>query len=163
MKKSFVALLGVTAGVNLAWAGAVTFRVLIDLPARHRIGPVAFAELSRATDLSRGLVFYPALAVGSAFLSCAVWLAAVRTKARPSIRWQAAAAAVSALLVLVVTTQAAPIMFRIGASPNDPATIQPLADRFTALTNIRALLADTGAVALLWALTTCALRAGRDP
>jgi hypothetical protein len=162
MKKSFVALLGVAVGVNLAWAGAITFRVLIDLPARHRIGPVAFAELSRATDLSGGLVFYPALAIGSALLSCAVWLATVRTKAPRSTRWQAAAAAVSALLVLGVTMQAAPIMFRIGASPNDAASIQPLADRFAALTNIRALFADAGAVALLWALTTCALCAPQD-
>jgi hypothetical protein len=53
-------------------------------------------------------------------------------------------------------------MFRIGASPNDPAAIEPLADRFTALTNTRALLADAGALALLWALTTCALRAAQD-
>ena len=91
MKKSFVALLGIAAGVSLAWAGAVTFRVTIDLPARHRIGPVAFAEFSRATDLSGGLVFYPVLAVGSALLSCAVWLAAARTKAPRTIRWPAAA------------------------------------------------------------------------
>lgn len=53
-------------------------------------------------------------------------------------------------------------MFRIGASPDDPAVIQPLADRFSALTNARALLADAGAIALLWALTTCALRGAED-
>ena len=64
-------LLACAAGLSSAWAGAVTFRVLIDLPARHRIGALAFAELSRATDLSRGLVFYPVGAIGVALLSTA--------------------------------------------------------------------------------------------
>jgi hypothetical protein len=162
MKKSVIALLAVAAGVNLTWAGAVTFRVLIDLPARHRIGPSAFAELCRATDLSAGLVFYPVLAVGSAVLACAAWVSAWRTEAPRSIRWLAAAAAASTLLVLGVTGRAAPLMFRIGASPNDPTVVGPLADQFTALTNVRALLADAAAAALLWALTSCALRAAQD-
>src|SRR5579872_7086752 len=149
MNRHFVALLGTATGLNLAWAGAVTFRVLIDLPARHRIGPVAFAEFSRATDLSGGLVFYPVVAIGSALLSFAVWLMAARIKAPRSIRLQAAAAAMSATLVLGVTTVAAPIMFRIGTSPDDPAVLLPLADRFASLTNVRALFADIGALALL--------------
>ena len=39
-------------------AGAGTFRLLLDLPARHRLGPGAFAAFSRATDLSAfGVVF----------------------------------------------------------------------------------------------------------
>lgn len=148
--------------MNLTWAGAVTFRVLIDLPARHRIGPVAFAELCRATDLSGGLVFYPVLAIGSAVSACAAWLSAWRTKAPRYVRWLAAAAASSTLLVLGVTGRAAPVMFRIGASPNDPNVIGPLADQFTALTNVRAVLADAAAGALLWALTSCALRTAQD-
>jgi len=158
MKKSFVVLLAVAAGVNLTWAGAITFRVLIDLPARHRIGPAAFAELSRATDLARGLVFYPVVAIGSALLSCAAFFAAWRTRAARPIWLQTGLAAVATLLVLVITAQAAPIMFRIGASPGDPNVLEPLADRFTTLTNLRALFADVGAVGLLCALATCALR-----
>lgn len=159
MTKSLLVLLGVAAGVNLAWAGAVTFRVLIDLPARHRIGPVAFASLSRATDLAGGLVFYPTAAIGSAILAVAVCLVAMRTRAPGYLRRPAAAAMASTLFVLAVTTRAAPIMFRIGSSPDDPAVIAPLADRFAAITDLRAILADAGAVALLWALTACAVRA----
>ena len=80
-KKRFTLLLAIATAVNVLWAGAATFRVLIDLPARHRLGPVAFAELSRATDLARGLVFYPMAGIGSALLACAAWFFAVRTRA----------------------------------------------------------------------------------
>jgi hypothetical protein len=163
MNKSLVALLGVTVGVNLAWAGAVTFRVVIDLPARHRIGAFAFAELSRATDLAGGLFFYPVAAIGSAVLSCAVWFAARRARAPRFIRRASAAAAAATLLVLAVTTQAAPLMFRIGAAGNDPAVVGPLAERFAALSDVRAFLADAGAVALLCALTISGMRAAGKP
>jgi hypothetical protein len=159
MKKSLIVVLAVAAGWNLTWAGALTFRVVIDLPARHRIGSAAFANLSRATDLSGGLVFYPVLAVGSCLLACAAGWAAWRTKAPRSIRWLSVVGVVSTALVLGVTTQAAPLMFLIGDSATNAALIGPLADRFTALTNARAFLADVGAVALLCALTACALRA----
>lgn len=43
---------------------------MIDLPARSRIGPIAFAEFSRATDLSTaGMVFYVLYGVGGALLT----------------------------------------------------------------------------------------------
>jgi hypothetical protein len=159
-RNRFVLLLALAVGVNVSWAGAITFRVLIDLPARARIGAVAFAELSRATDLSSGLVFYPLAGVGSAVVSLLAWVVAGRSRASRAVRHLTAAAAVSALLVLVVTTRAAPIMFEIGSSQNDVAVLAALADRFSLLTQIRAVLADLAATAVLAALTACALGAG---
>jgi len=162
-RRSLVLLLAVAAGVNLLWAGAVIFRVLVELPARSTIGPVAFAALSRATDLSRGLVFYPFAGIGSAMLSSAVWLLARRARAPRSLQRYAGVAGVSTLLVLVVTMRAAPIMFRIGSSPNDPAALASLADRFARLTYLRAALAAVAALALLAALTACALGVEERP
>lgn len=158
--RGFVALLGIAAGVNLAWAGAVTFRVLVDLPSRHRIGPAAFAELSRATDLSVGLIFYPVCAISSALLACAACATAVRGKAALVVRQQTAVAAAAAVLVLAVTARAAPLMFQIGAATDSPA-IEGLADRFATLTDLRALLADIAGVALLGALMASALPPAR--
>ncbi len=155
--KSFVVLLTAAAGFNLVWAGAATFRVLVDLPARHRLGAVAFAELSRATDLSAGLVFYPVSALGACALSCAVAMAA-RASASRRVRRAAMVAAICSLAVLALTTQAAPIMFRIGASANDASAVESLGDRFTFLTNFRAAFAVLAAVALQYALGECALR-----
>jgi hypothetical protein len=157
-RKSFVLLVAIAAGVNLMWAGGVTFRVLVDLPARHRLGPFAFAELSRATDLAHGLVFYPVGAIGSAALAAMAWFFAARTRASRIVRTQAATASVACLLVLAVTAWAAPIMIHIGSAPTDPELLTRLADEFTFLTNVRAVLADLGALGLLCALSTIALR-----
>lgn len=150
--KRFRALLAVAAGFNTLWAGAATFKVVIELPARHRIGAVAFAELARATDLSAGLAFYPIAAIGSAILACATWVAARKVGAPPSVRKRAAVAALATLAVLAVTAVAAPIMFTIGSSANDPGSLAALEDRFALLTDIRAALADVGAIALVVAL-----------
>ena len=112
-------LLTVAAGVNLVWAGAVILRVVVDLPARHRIGSIAFAELSRATDLATGLVFYPVSAGGAALLAGASAVAAATTRASSRIRRASIMAAACTAMVLALTTLAAPIMFQIGSSPND--------------------------------------------
>ena len=102
-KKWFILLLAIATGVNVMWAGAATFRVLIDLPARHRLGPLVFAELSRATDLDRGLVFYPIAGVGSALLAGAACLIAVRTRASHFVHIQTAVANVAWALVALLT------------------------------------------------------------
>lgn len=158
MKTRLVLLLAIATGVNVMWAGAVTFRVLIDLPARHPLGPLAFAELSRATDLAWGLVFYPAAAIGSALLAGGACFVAARTRAPLFVRVQTSIAAAACALVLAVTAWAAPIMFRIGAA-SDPELLTRLANRFALLTDVRAGLADLGALSLFCALSRIALRA----
>jgi hypothetical protein len=161
-RRRFVVLLSITAGYNALWAGAAAFRVLVDLPARYRLGPLAFADLSRATDLSAGLVFYPVAAIGSALLACATWVAARRIRAAPTVRIRTTIAAVSTLAVLAVTVQAAPIMFNIGSS-GDPAVLVELANRFALITDFRAALAVIAAVALLVALALCAASQASRP
>jgi hypothetical protein len=70
MRRGVIAAIAVAAGFEGLRAGAGTFRVLLDLPARTRIGPLAFAELSRATDLStRGIVFYAVFGIGGALVT----------------------------------------------------------------------------------------------
>ncbi len=156
-KRSFTLLLAIATAVNVLWAGAVTFRVLIDLPARHRLGPTAFAELSRATDLDRGLILYPVAAISSGVLAGAACFVAARMRAPRFVRAETAAAALACALVLVVTAWAAPIMFHIGAA-TDPEVLTRLADRFALLTNLRAVFADLAALALFCALSALALR-----
>jgi hypothetical protein len=154
-------LLVATTAFEALRAGAGSFRVLIDLPARHRIGPVAFAELSRATDLSTaGIVFYVLYGFGGALLTGATWIAATRVEAPRAIRLLTAVAFVSSLAILLLTTQAAPLMFRIGSSPNDPALLADILDRFTIWTQLRVLCADQSFGAMLAALTILASRRG---
>src|SRR6188768_1854043 len=97
-------------------AGAGTFRLLLDLPARHRVGPVAFAAFSRATDLSTaGIVFYSLYGFGGALLTAATWIFASRTRAPRPVRTLAGTAFICSVLVLVLTTQAAPLMWSVGS------------------------------------------------
>jgi hypothetical protein len=157
-RTKFIALLTVAAAFNAFWAGAVAFRVLLDLPARHRIGAVAFADLSRATDLSWGLLLYPVAGIGSALLAGATLIAARKVRAPRPVQVRTILATVAAMAVLGVTVFAAPIMFAIGASADDAARLVLLEDRFALLTDVRAAFGAIGAIALVIALAQCALR-----
>src|SRR5215471_3991921 len=91
--------------------GAGTFRALMDLPARHDIGPVAFANFSRATDLStRGVILYAIYGFGGLVLTALTWWMARRASADRWIRGLPALAVGCSVLVLVFTLKAAPLM-----------------------------------------------------
>jgi hypothetical protein len=140
-------------------AGAGTFRVLLDLPARERVGPVAFADFSRATDLcTAGVIFYVIFGVGGALVTGLTWLIAVRGRIAAPIRRLLAISAIASLLVLALTTQAAPLMWRVGSAPSDPVLLAGLLDRFTAWTLARIVCVDVSFGAVLTALTLVALR-----
>lgn len=149
-------ILGVTTLFEGLRAGAGTFRLLLDLPARHDLGPVAFAAFSRATDLStRGIVFYSFYGVGGALLTGTTWIAVKRAKVDRSIRQLSGAACISSLLVLALTTQAAPLMWGVGRS-RDAALLRDLLDRFTVWTTFRIGLVDLSFLAVLSALVLLA-------
>jgi hypothetical protein len=140
-------------------AGAGTFRALLDLPARERVGPLAFADFSRATDLSTaGVIFYVIFGVGGALVTGLAWLIAVRGKVPAPIRRLLAISAIASLFVLALTTQAAPLMWRVGSAPADPVLLAGLLDRFTGWTLARIVCVDVSFGAVLTSLTLVALR-----
>jgi hypothetical protein len=158
MPRGVVAAIAAATGFEGLRAGAGTFRVLLDLPARARIGPLAFAELSRATDLStRGIVFYAVFGIGGALVTGVTWLLAWRGGAPRTIRRLLAISLLASLLVLGFTTQAAPLMWRVGSAPPDPVLVAGLLDRFTAWTIARVVVVDLSFAAVLGALTLAAL------
>lgn len=135
-------------------AGAGTFRLLLDLPARSQIGPVAFAAFSRATDLSTlGIIFYAAYGFGGVLLTGAAWLAAHRSGASRRLRALLALACSCSIAVLVFTTQAAPLMWRVGSTPSEPGQLAALLDRFAFWTELRIACVDVSFISALAALT----------
>ena len=161
MARWFHWLLTTTVGFEGLRAGAGTFRMMLDLPARATIGPVAFAQFSRATDLSAvGVPFYVVYGIGGALLTAATAIAALRLQVEREVKLLTGISALASVLILALTAKAAPLMFAVGASPNDPQILGPLLDRFTMWTNWRIGLADLSFVCVLLALAHLSMRQG---
>jgi hypothetical protein len=120
--------------------GASLDQVIKQLPARHRIGVLAFSDYSKAGDLGRGIAWYAALGIGAALLTV---IAAVVGLADPP--GTAAAAALWLALGLTVahsftTVRAAPLNFSQRAAAGDAARLAAIFDRFARWSTARASL-----------------------
>jgi hypothetical protein len=163
VNKRFVLYLAVTTAFEGLRAGASVFRGVLDLPARGQIGQVAFAQFSRATDLStRGLVYYALFGFGGALLTGMAWLMAARTKAPVRVRRSTAVAALLSLAILLLTIPAAPLMMRVGKTPDEPALLGSLLDDFVSWTIPRLVGAVGSFFAMLSALTFVAMRRSEE-
>ncbi|MEO8182461.1 MAG: hypothetical protein ABI895_26795 [Deltaproteobacteria bacterium] len=60
---------------------------------------------------------------------------------------------VGSVVVLILTTQAAPLMWRVGSTMNDPAALADLLDRFTFWTTLRIGCVDLSFLAMVSAMT----------
>ena len=122
-------LLGALTANALA-VGATADQAVKQLPARHRIGSVAYAEYARAADLSGGLVWYPPLGLGAAATTLAA--ATVGLRRRPSSTHTAAlsAAAVGTLAHIASTARAAPTLLSLRHGDLDPDHTRDVLDRF---------------------------------
>src|SRR6266498_4342213 len=69
MTTTLLVLLLAAAGANGLLAGASLDQSIKQLPARHRIGVLAFARYSQAADLANGVAWYAILGVGTALLT----------------------------------------------------------------------------------------------
>ena len=65
-------------------AGASLDQSIKQLPARRRMGVIAFSAYSRAADLGTGLIWYPVLGIGAvaAYVSTGSGLSAIATSRR---------------------------------------------------------------------------------
>jgi hypothetical protein len=123
---------------------------------------VVFAEFSRATDLSTtGFVFYALYGIGGAALTTATWWVLSRSRAPLLVRRLCGVGASCSLLILAMTTQAAPLMLRLGSSPNDEVVLSSLLEPFVSWTMLRVLCADLSFCAMLTALALLAIGAQR--
>src|SRR6266511_1425717 len=130
MTTTLLVLLLAAAGANGLLAGASLDQSIKQLPARHRIGVLAFARYSQAADLANGVAWYAVLGVGTALLTLI-----------------AATAAHSA-----ATARAAPTTFRQRRLGADEAALTVLFNRFQRWQTIRVTFQVTALAAVLTAL-----------
>lgn len=116
-------------------AGLSLDKVIVQLPARRRIGVAAYA---RAADLGNGVAFYAAVGVGAATLTLAAFAMAAALGAPAAVTGLLAAAAGLSLLHTAATVRAAPTMFQIGRADDTDAAPAPLLARFARWSAARA-------------------------
>jgi hypothetical protein len=124
---------------NGLMVGATLDQSVKQLPARHRIGAVAYAGYARAADLTGGVRWYPALA---ALVVLGTGGAAVTGLLDHPDRWRVVAlgaAAVVTVAHMLVTARAAPTLLSLRRlSGEDPDRIAAVLDRFARLQTLRA-------------------------
>ena len=122
------------------------------MPARHKIGPVAYSEYSRASDLGPGILWYGILGVGAAVLTIAAAVAAFFEGVPSASATPLYVAAALAVLHSLVTTQAAPTNFSQRRVAGDGAALARVFDRFERWQTLRVVLQVLNFGAMLWAL-----------
>ena len=133
-------------------AGLSVDKVIVQLPARRRLGVVAYADYARAADLGGGLALYPIVGIGAAVLTIIAFPVALFSGATGATVVLLGIAGLLSLLHSVATGFAVPTMMRIGRSPNDEAVLTPLLSRFALASGIRAILQVTTFVIVLIAV-----------
>jgi hypothetical protein len=132
--------------------GASLDQSIKQLPARHRMGAVAFSAYSRAADLGNGILWYASLGIGAALVTIAAATASL-IAANPFARsLPLLVAAILSVLHSLVTTQAAPVSFSQRKVANDAAALAGVFDRFARWQTLRALFQALTFAAMLWAL-----------
>lgn len=137
-------VIGLLAGLNADTA-------LVKLPARKRIGAVAYAAFARGNDLGNGLLVYPLLGIGAALLTLLVTALAFAERSQGELLPLSLASALS-LLHIFATTRAAPLMLSLKNEPDDEATLAAKLDRFAGWHVVRATFQVTTFFLLVWAL-----------
>jgi hypothetical protein len=151
MSSSSLIVLAVAA--NGLLAGTSLDQSVKQLPARKRLGVVAYSAYTEAADLGNGIPLYAALGIGAALLSVAAAVLGWRMGAQAT-RLPAVLAGVLAVLHSAATSRAAPTMFSQRRVRGDEAALANIFDRFARWQGVRCALQLANFAALLWLWTS---------
>ncbi len=136
---TLILILAATVATGLL-AGASLDKAVVQLPARHRMGVIGFANFSRANDLGNGLLVYPVIGISAALLTISAALTAFLQGTSLAHAWPLYMAALFAVLHSFTTTRAAPNMLSLRQLTNDEATLTEALNHFAAWHNARTVL-----------------------
>jgi hypothetical protein len=122
---------GILAGLSLD-------KVIVQLPARRRIGVTAYAAYARAADLGNGIALLPVCGCRRRGADPGRLRRAASPGAPGAVTGLLAAAALLSLVHSAMTARAAPTMFQIGRAGDDQAALAPLLARFARWSAARA-------------------------
>lgn len=140
-------------------AGASLDQSLKQLPARRRIGAIAYSIYARAADLGTGIVWYAALGIGAALLTIVTAVVALVQSAPTSVALLLYLAAAASLAHSFTTSRAAPTMLSlrtIAATEENESKLTALFDRFERWQTARVIFQAATFGLMLWALAAFA-------
>src|SRR5260370_16259342 len=123
-------LLIIATAMNGLLSGLNVDTALVKLPARWRIGAVAYPTFARGNDLGNGLVVYPLLGVSAALLTVLATALAYIVRSPLEVLLPLSIALLLSVLHSFATTRAAPVMLSIKDAPDDEALLASKLDRF---------------------------------
>ena len=133
-------------------AGASLDQSIKQLPARHRIGVVAYSAYSQASDMGNGLFWYAGVGISAVLLSLATAVVAFFQHVSPVHAVPIDLVAGLFLLHLLITlTRAAPILLSQRRS-QEAAKLSIIFDRFERWQTLRVLVDVLIFGVTLWAL-----------
>lgn len=145
-------LIALATAINGLLSGLNVDTALVKLPARRRIGAVAYATFVRGNDLGNGLIVYPLLGIGAALLTVLTTALAYIEHSPMEVLLPLSLASLLSILHTFATTRAAPVMLSIKGAPNDEALLTAKLDRFARWHTVRATFQVPTFFVLLWAL-----------
>lgn len=163
MRRRLLVAVVITTGWVSVLAGAAWIQVFVELPARSRIGAVAYARFARASDLGPGQIVYPLLGLGGVLLTAGVFALALRAHAPRRLKAMLGGAAACALVGLLVNIPAVATMQDAGRAPDRAPVLAPLLDRFAALSAARTVFVELTFWVMLAALVIAVAWLGLSP
>jgi hypothetical protein len=103
---------------------------LVKLPARRRIGNIAYAVFARGNDLGNGIIVYSALAISAGLFVIAATIIALLEKINNNLLLQLIIASITTVIHFIGTVKAAPVMLSIKNTPDDEAVLKGKFDKF---------------------------------
>lgn len=147
-----VALILIATALNGGLAGASLEASLVKLPARRRIGNVAYATFARGNDLGNGLVVYPVWAISAALLTILAMVVALVIHQPAGLVLPLSLASATSVCHFLATSQAAPVMLSLKDTPDEEAILRAKLDRFERWHAVRATFQVLTFFLLLWAV-----------
>ncbi len=128
-------------------------RTIVEMPAWRALGPNAWAAFSRLADLGNGRIIYPVAGIGSTVLVLAAAISFRTSRLRPwSVAVPVYGAALMHIGVILLTTQAAPIMLKVPRLGSDPVALRQAFEGFYQWDSIRAVFGALASCAQVWAV-----------
>lgn len=145
-------LIVIATALNGMLAGGSLEGSLVKLPARRRIGVVAYATFARGNDLGNGLVVYPVWAVSAALLTFIATIVAYVEQQSTGLVVPLTIASLTSVGHFLATSQAAPVMLSLRHTPDDEAILTAKLDKFERWSAVRTTLQVLTFFVLMWAL-----------